>query len=376
MAKDPTLKDTAQRAFVSYAKAVFLMKDKEIFDVQALNTEGFAHSLGLAIPPRIRFLQRLNARMENKKDKNSVKSNAKNNKTYFNTENDDDEETPEENKSIRDKRESDDSGLSEDNNTHQMSKPVPFHVSDNDDSDDDNILKVKRKDHDVELPTEEEIAELDSNKSKKKKPVTKAAAAKKILKKKIVPNKKIVFDEEGEAVVLGKNDKKSELAQQYEKEDEGGIDIERAKMVLKEEDKFDKQVFKEKVKAKHKEEKRKLKDAKKKKKEEEQPEKDEFGESESEEEPDLSWLPDPDRIYGEKTEEEVERLMEDSEGDTKEEEDLLRPKERSKKRKVKGTIDDLETVLKKKKKHKIDQISSSLTVNEAEELAMMLLKNK
>lgn len=41
-----------------------------------------------------------------------------------------------------------------------------------------------------------------------------------------------------------------------------------------------------------------------------------------------------------------------------------------------GKIDNLETVLKKKKKHKIEQISSSLTVNEAEELAMMLLKNK
>lgn len=49
---------------------------------------------------------------------------------------------------------------------------------------------------------------------------------------------------------------------------------------------------------------------------------------------------------------------------------------RSKKRKSKGKIDNLETVLKKKKKRKIEQISSSLSVNEAEELAMMLLRNK
>lgn len=322
LAKDPILKETAQRAFVSYAKAVFLMKDKEIFDVQALDTNAFAQSLGLAIPPRIRFLQRLNARTgTERKDKRIRKTDVKNKKIYFNVESDEDQEKHEENKLVNaDKRESHDSGLSEDDSNEQMSKPAPFHVSDNDDSDDDNILKVKRKDHDIDLPTEEEIADLALGRGKKKKPVTKAAAAKKILKKKIIPNKKILFDDEGEAVVLGNKEKKSELAQQYENENEGGIDIEKAKMVLKEEDKFDKQMFKEKIKAKHKEEKRKLKEKKKKQKEEEG-EKDEFGESESEDEPDLSWLPDPDKIYGKKTEEEVERLMESSDEESIKEEE-------------------------------------------------------
>lgn len=51
-------------------------------------------------------------------------------------------------------------------------------------------------------------------------------------------------------------------------------------MVLREEDKFDKQTFKEKVKAKHKEEKRKLKEQKKR---EQEAERDEFGESEDDE---------------------------------------------------------------------------------------------
>ncbi|RZC36571.1 ATP-dependent RNA helicase DDX10 [Asbolus verrucosus] len=320
LARDPTLKDSAQRAFVSYAKSIFLMKDKKVFDVQALDTDSFANSLGLAIPPRIRFLQRLNARTGHAP------------KSKINLDNDIEEE-----KSV-------DSGVSDEESDIKEKTAVPFHVSDDSDSD-DGVLKVKRKDHDIELPTDFEMEQNST--SRKKKPVTKAAVVKKILKKKIVPNKRTVFDEEGEAVTVGLKDKKSQLAQQYENEDEGGIDIEKAKIVLQEEDKFDKQLFKDKVKAKHKEEKRKLK-AKNKKEEEN----DDFGESDSEHEPDLSWLPDPDKIYGKKVDDD--------------------PQMEAKKRKLMEKSAKSSPV----KKNKLKQISTSLSVNEAEELAMMLLKNK
>lgn len=64
------------------------------------------------------------------------------------------------------------------------------------DSDDDDILTVKRKNINIDdIPN---IANNDEDEnSNKKKVVTKAAVAKKILRKKIVPNKKITFDEEG-----------------------------------------------------------------------------------------------------------------------------------------------------------------------------------
>jgi ATP-dependent RNA helicase DDX10/DBP4 len=340
LAKDPTLKDTAQRAFVSYAKSIFLMKDKKVFNVQALDTDSFAHSLGLAIPPRIRFLQRLNARTGNTpKTKKHI---------YI----DDDEDNKE--KEIA-KAVSTDSGVSDEEKPH-----VPFHVPDDSDSD-DGVLRVKRKDHDIELPTDFELEE--NTKNRKKKPVTKAAVAKKLLKKKIVPNKKIVFDDDGEAVTVGFKDKQSELAQQYENENEGGIDIERAKLVLKEEDKFDKQLFKDKVKAKHKEEKRKLKAQRK----QEEDEKDEFGESSSDNEPDLSWLPDPDKIYGEKDEDEEESFIKTNDSDHK--------AKKTKKRKFKAEKLIKEAPV-KKKKQRLKEISTSLNVNEAEELAMMLLKSK
>ena len=57
LASDSELKASAQRAFLAYIKSAFLLKNKEIFDVSKLDTDKFAHSLGLAVPPRIRFLQ-------------------------------------------------------------------------------------------------------------------------------------------------------------------------------------------------------------------------------------------------------------------------------------------------------------------------------
>lgn len=41
------------------------MKDKTVFDVTKLNSNAFAASLGLAIPPRVRFLQK---HLANRKD--------------------------------------------------------------------------------------------------------------------------------------------------------------------------------------------------------------------------------------------------------------------------------------------------------------------
>lgn len=267
LARDPGLKETAQRAFVAYAKAVFLMKNKKIFNVRALNTDAFAKSLGLAIPPRIRFLQRMNAK---NKEENVINS----------------EQTP----NIEFKDSDEDDTIVE----TKTELSGAFQIPDDSDSD-DGILKVKRQDHDIDLPSETELQLNDNVKNQKKnKVLTKAAVAKKLMKKKIKPNKKVVFDDEGNVIMQATKEKQSDLAQQYENEDTGGIDIEKAKKVLREEDRFDKQLFKEKVKAKHKETKKKLKE---KRKQQEQEEMDDFG-SNSEDEPDLSWLPDPDQIYG------------------------------------------------------------------------------
>ncbi|GLV31849.1 uncharacterized protein CBL_07609 [Carabus blaptoides fortunei] len=420
LARDPSLKDTAQRAFVSYAKAVFLMKNKSVFDIQALDTDAYAHSLGLAIPPRIRFLQRLNKKSADNDTTNKIKfensdddevpskshtenalSSLKSNKIKFENSDEDDavssenEEKSEEETYLESKQ-------------PRQAKPA-FYVSD--DSDIENeILTVKRKDHDIDNPlSDSEVLDIGRT-AKNKKALTRAAMAKKILKKKIVANKKIVFNDEGDAVSSNTKEKQSEFAQNYENADEGGIDIETAKMVLREEDKFDKQRFREKIKAKHKEEKRKLKEQKR----QEQEERDEFGSESEDEGPDLSWLPDPDKIYGKKNRnegdddenedngEENDRNYDEDDGeesdgsydrdgdenevssgedqdademgDSDEIEDP--PKFKPTKRKATQKVTKNAANPTKKRKPNVEDISASLSVNEAEELALMLLKNK
>ncbi|XP_013792586.1 probable ATP-dependent RNA helicase DDX10, partial [Limulus polyphemus] len=57
-ARDNSLKESAKRCFVAYLKSVFLMKDKKVFNIQCLDTDAYARSLGLAVTPRVRFLQK------------------------------------------------------------------------------------------------------------------------------------------------------------------------------------------------------------------------------------------------------------------------------------------------------------------------------
>ena len=57
-AQDPEMKHWAQRSFICYLRSVHLQSNKQIFDVHKLPTDEYANSLGLAQPPRIRFLQR------------------------------------------------------------------------------------------------------------------------------------------------------------------------------------------------------------------------------------------------------------------------------------------------------------------------------
>ncbi|KAL6071577.1 hypothetical protein STEG23_024548, partial [Scotinomys teguina] len=59
LAQDQDLKERAQRCFVSYIRSVYLMKDKEVFNVSKLPITEYALSLGLAVAPRVRFLQKM-----------------------------------------------------------------------------------------------------------------------------------------------------------------------------------------------------------------------------------------------------------------------------------------------------------------------------
>ncbi len=41
-------------------KSIFLLRNKGVFDVFKLDTDKFANSLGLAVPPRLKFLENRN----------------------------------------------------------------------------------------------------------------------------------------------------------------------------------------------------------------------------------------------------------------------------------------------------------------------------
>ncbi|KLU82297.1 ATP-dependent RNA helicase DBP4 [Magnaporthiopsis poae ATCC 64411] len=53
--KQHDVKYLGQKAFISYARSVYLQKDKEIFKFNELDLEGFAKSIGLAGAPQIKF---------------------------------------------------------------------------------------------------------------------------------------------------------------------------------------------------------------------------------------------------------------------------------------------------------------------------------
>lgn len=55
--KDTQLKYLGQKAFASYARSIYVQKDKEIFQIDKLPLEEFAASLGLPGAPRIKFLK-------------------------------------------------------------------------------------------------------------------------------------------------------------------------------------------------------------------------------------------------------------------------------------------------------------------------------
>uniref|UniRef100_T1IEY6 ATP-dependent RNA helicase n=1 Tax=Rhodnius prolixus TaxID=13249 RepID=T1IEY6_RHOPR len=275
LAKDINLKASAQRAFVAYAKYVFLMKDKSVFNIKAIDTDKYARSMGLVISPRIRFIAKADKKKENT------------------------------NRDCHDSSHIVSIGPSTENT---------FAAVEGDDSD-DNILSLKRKNHDIDNESEVEEEEKTLpllEESKKNKIKSRAKKAKLILKKKINVNKKTLYTDNGEAIIERNREKITEIGKNYDASAGDGINIDEAKKVLAEEDKVDREFYRQKMKAKRKLLKKKMKEQKKKKQEEIE-EKSELNSAseDSDEEPDLSWLPDPEKVYSD----EIKSHRTDSGGD-------------------------------------------------------------
>ncbi|XP_075997598.1 putative ATP-dependent RNA helicase DDX10 [Genypterus blacodes] len=319
LAQETEQKNRAQRCFVSYLRSVFLMKNKDVFDVLKLRLQEYAVSLGLAVAPRVRFLNKARTQRAEKVGQQE-------------------EEQSEEEVELRsfkeqlsgkvpDKSQStqvEDSGSDDDETDDEKTPYLAIDDSSEDENDDDDdlrdfdLLTVKRKNVfslTEAQESEEETAELKINPEKE----TKFKEAKKVLKRKFQVNTKVTFSEEGRAVQIWPPAQQSgrQMAGEEEEEEEeiSGINVEKAKERLKLEDQqFDKQEYSRKVKAKHREKRLKAKAVRREaskqhgKNSEEEDEVVAYLANSSDDEFDPSSLPDPDKL-GSHVEEEEERSI-------------------------------------------------------------------
>ncbi|KRY10029.1 putative ATP-dependent RNA helicase DDX10 [Trichinella patagoniensis] len=263
--QDPDFHSICSRALVAYCKSLHFAKNKEIFNMEKIDLEALAKSMGLFSVPRMRFLRNVNKKVHLV-----------------------------------------DGSLSEEKQPSDEMVHVPDiqnetkHELDSDE--DSDFLKVKK--HDVfNVMGQEDNFNVPnfqmSNDISKKKLITRASKVKKMNKKNIQLNQKIIFTEDD----YNCND---ELKEMQRSEEAGSSEsyIELAKKRLKEADEIDKKVHRERSRMIKRERllKKKLKKAEKRHRqlplshfEEENGESDSA--SEAEQEPDLSWLPDPDKVY-------------------------------------------------------------------------------
>ena len=237
-AQDSKMKHWAQRSFICYLRSVHLQANKRVFNLHSLPTAEYAQSLGLAQPPRIRFLKR--------------------------------EEMT--------KRQRDQVGGAMSSKDEVLSGVQQKSDDSSSDEDEGEILTVKRvlqpDDIDREA-TRQERGYKNSNKVKidgKKKSITRVSSAKRLLHKKIKVNTHIKFDDDGIAIGSQQVDKEEEeCVQEMESGSDkciepipiqtysevkgrrrvGGISVTDARELIQQRDKMDRVRERERIREQH-----------------------------------------------------------------------------------------------------------------------------
>ncbi|XP_010891837.2 probable ATP-dependent RNA helicase DDX10 [Esox lucius] len=320
LAQETEQKERAQRCFVSYLRSVYLMKNKDVFDVFRLRLQEYAASLGLAVAPRVRFLskaqkQRVDPRKiseqvvgpqsdeEEEAELNRFKAQLRGEGPSVNAQSSQSSEEEEE----EEEAEEDDEEEEDEEELQPGPKCTILGADEEDDEDlrDLDLLKVVRKD-----VFSLEKGDQDDEEMSKKKPEkeTKYKEAKKVLKRHFQVNTKVVFTEEGQVVQQWPPLQRTAVPQP-EEDHTPGINVEEARERLRREDQeFDKLEYRRKVKEKHREKRLKEKaarrDASKQHNEEpgEAEEVEPYIEVDSGEEFDPSTLPDPDKLHNDSEE--------------------------------------------------------------------------
>ncbi|XP_019479655.1 PREDICTED: probable ATP-dependent RNA helicase DDX10 isoform X1 [Hipposideros armiger] len=420
LAEDQDLKERAQRCFVSYIRSVYLMKDKEIFDVSKLPIPEYALSLGLAVAPRVRFLQKMQKQpikelavsQDNKVSEPRAPSLTNDEveefRAYFNEKmsilqkggkipegieyglpngiSDEEEEEKEDEEEMEEK-------LGKAKGPQPQSVPSPDEPQKNEeaavqfldrgdeeeeeeDGLDADFLKVKR--HNVfglDLKENKALQKKETSKSNIKKKVTKVAEAKKVMKRNFKVNKKITFTDEGELVQQWPQMQKSVLKDTEEEDNAGGIDLDKAKERLQEEDKFDKEEYRKKIKAKHREKRLKEREARREANKRQ-------AKSKDEEEAFLDWSDDDDDGFDPSTLPDPDKYRSSEESDSEDMENKISSVTKKKQGMRKRNSSDVEEkgpasrTKKKAKWETSEPLDTGLSLAEDEELVLHLLKSQ
>uniref|UniRef100_A0A8C8DBE6 ATP-dependent RNA helicase n=1 Tax=Oncorhynchus tshawytscha TaxID=74940 RepID=A0A8C8DBE6_ONCTS len=259
LAQEKEQKERAQRCFVSYLRSVYLMKNKDVFDVFQLKLQEYAASLGLAVAPRVRFLNKVQKQIadpgqsggpgdvaphEEEKELKSFKAQLRGDglKSEAQESQSSDEEDDEE----------------EDEEKLQPGPTGLIFGADETEEDEDmrdlDLLTVKRKDVFSLEEVDQDDEETDSNTIKKTEKETKFKEAKKVLKRNFQVNTKLVFTEDGQMVQQWPPLQRTAVPATEGEEDDctSGINVEEARERLRREDQeFDKLEYRRKVKEKH-----------------------------------------------------------------------------------------------------------------------------
>ena len=218
-AEDNMIKYWAQRAYINYVKSIAKESNKQVFDITQIPLEEFSLSLGLPIPPKVRYLSKVIS------GKQLCVSEVK----------------------VRESESTDDGNTSSETDTVER-----------------DLLRVKRRQSEVFDDNEETELAIQP---KRNKVISKISSRKKLLKKNITLNSKLVFDEEGnvlEATKFGKKVDASELVGKRKVTSDRmkqGLDLLEAKQSLQEQLEGDKEKEHARVTTKH----RKLKQKRKNK---------------------------------------------------------------------------------------------------------------
>jgi len=413
LAQDQDLKERAQRCFVSYIRSVYLMKDKEIFDVSKLPIPEYALSLGLAVAPRVRFLQKMQKQptkelvvsQDNKviepRAPSLTNDEVEEFRAYFNEKmsilqkggkrpegteytlangiSDEEEEEKEDEEEMEEKLAKAKEPQPPSVPSTGESKEAPGQFLDRDEEEEDghdaDFFTVKR--HNVfglDLQDNKAVQKKEPSKSSVKKKVTKVAEAKKVMKRNFKVNKKITFTDEGELVQQWPQMQKSVLKDTEDEDSAGGINLDKAKERLREEDRFDKEEYRKKIKAKHREKRLKEREARReasKKQAKVRDEEEAFLDWSDDDDDgfDPSTLPDPDKYRS--SEESDSEDLENNISDTKKKQGMRKRNNRE--------VEDVGPTSRNRKKAKwetLEPLDTGLSLAEDEEMVLHLLKSQ